>query len=166
MQLRERLAQRGHPRRVVEPGERFAGEALGRRVALQQFANELDDATADLVVAHLLLAERMRGAGLANALEDLAEIIFEEVRVRRQIETDRSKPRSNVRTITIVTLLVLALIPFTGEFMAPYRTPLGQILLTVWLLFYAVLLLWLKRITLGKPAPRILVNLRDRKGTR
>lgn len=136
------------------------------RAALDRFADDLADPTADLVVAHLLLADRVRGAGLAAALEDLAEIIFDEVKVRRQIETDRAKPRSSVRIITIVTLALLALIPFIGQFMAPYQTVFGQIALAVWLTIYVVLLIWLKRITIGKPTPRILENLRDKETTR
>lgn len=130
--------------------------------ALQMFADELNDPTGDLIVAHLLLAEKARGAGLANSLDDLAEIIMEDVKVRRQIETDRSKPRSSVRIITITTLALLALIPFIGQFMAPYRTVPGQVALSVWLIVYVALLIWLKRITIVKQPPRILDNPRER----
>jgi tight adherence protein B len=126
--------------------------------ALQGFADDLNDPTADLVVAHLLLAEKQRGPGLVNALDDLAQIVFDEVRVRRQIETDRAKPRTSVRIITIVTLALLAVIPFVGEFMKPYQTFIGQVALFVWLTLYVVLLGWLGRITVGKPTPRILEN--------
>ncbi|MFC5928618.1 pilus assembly protein TadB [Cryobacterium melibiosiphilum] len=126
--------------------------------ALQGFADDLKDPTADLVVAHLLLADKQRGPGLVNALDDLAQIVFEEVRVRREIETDRAKPRTSVRIITLVTLALLLLIPFMGEFMAPYRSFLGQVALAVWLTLYVVLLIWLKRITVGTPTPRILEN--------
>ena len=129
--------------------------------ALQGFADDLDDPTADLVVAHLLLAEKQRGPGLVNALDDLAQIVFDEVRVRRQIETDRAKPRVSVRIITIVTLALLAVIPFVGEFMKPYQTFFGQVALFVWLTLYVVLLGWLGRITVGKPTPRILENPLD-----
>ena len=129
--------------------------------ALQGFADDLNDPTADLVVAHLLLAEKQRGPGLVNALDDLAQIVFDEVRVRRQIETDRAKPRVSVRIITIVTLALLAVIPFVGEFMKPYQTFFGQVALFVWLTLYVVLLGWLGRITVGKPTPRILENPLD-----
>jgi tight adherence protein B len=129
--------------------------------ALQGFADDLDDPTADLVVAHLLLAEKQRGPGLVNALDDLAQIVFDEVRVRRQIETDRAKPRTSVRIITIVTLALLAAIPFVGEFMKPYQTFVGQVALFVWLTLYVVLLGWLGRITVGKPTPRILASPLD-----
>lgn len=124
--------------------------------ALQRFADDLADPTADLVVAHLTLAARVRGPGLSNALEDLAQDIFDETRVRRQIETDRSSPRQVVRLVTLITGLLLVLLPLGGTFVAPYRSLTGQLFLTVWLVAYAGLLLWLKRLTLGRPAPRIL----------
>lgn len=124
--------------------------------ALRAFADELDDPTADLLVMHLLLADRMRGPGLARALGDLAESIGEEVRVRRQIDADRAKSRQNVRIITLTTLLLLLALPFVGAFMAPYSTPLGQLLLATWLVLYALVLAWLKRITVPAPQTRTL----------
>lgn len=126
------------------------------RDALEQFAADLADPTADLVVVHLLLNESQRGPGLTAALDDLAQIIFEEVRVRRQVETDRAKPRQNMRIITLATLGLLACLPLLSTFMAPYRTPFGQMLLAAWLVLYALILLWLKRMTITKPSPRLL----------
>ena len=41
--------------------------------ALLKFADELDDATGDLVAAYLILGARRRGAGLASVLQGLAE---------------------------------------------------------------------------------------------
>lgn len=124
--------------------------------ALHAFAEELDDPTADLLVTHLLLAAKQRGPGLTAALDSLSEAIFEEVRVRRQIEADRAKPRQNVRIIIIVSAAAFCFLPFAGTFMAPYQTPLGQLLLGVWILVFAGVLVWLKRITVAKPTPRIL----------
>lgn len=134
------------------------------RSALRKFADDLADPTGDLIVAHLLLAERVRGAGLSNALEDLAQSISEEVGVRRKIEADRAKPRQAIRITTIATVVLIGLMPFISQFMAPYKTPLGQLLLAVWIALDVVMLLWLKRITAGKPTPRILANLSDSKG--
>lgn len=133
------------------------------RSALRKFADDLADPTGDLIVAHLLLAERVRGAGLANALEDLAQSISEEVGVRREIEADRAKPRQAIRITTLVTVVLIGLMPFISQFMAPYKTPLGQLLLAVWIGLDVVLLLWLKKITTGKGTPRILATLSDPK---
>ena len=45
--------------------------------ALQAFADDLNDETADVLVMHLLRKAELRGSGLAAALEDLAKSIFE-----------------------------------------------------------------------------------------
>lgn len=124
--------------------------------ALRAFADDVDDPTCDLVIMHLLLAERMRGPGLARALEDLADSISDEVRARRAIETDRAKPRQNMRIITVTTLALLCAMPFAGTFMAPYSTPAGQVFLAFWLALYAGILLWLRRIAAPARAMRML----------
>src|SRR3546814_18465737 len=71
--------------------------------AIRAFADELDDATGDLVAANLILAARRRGAGLAQVLESLAESVAADVRARRQIEADRAKPRAPARWVTIIS---------------------------------------------------------------
>jgi len=128
--------------------------------ALQVFADELNDPTADLVTAHLILASRVRGAGLANALDDLAQIVFEEVRHRREIETDREKPRTTARSVTLVTLLALGGLAVSGDFLDGYADFTGQLLLTLYVGAYVAALIWMRRMSVGKPAPRILVNNR------
>lgn len=124
--------------------------------ALRGFADEIADPTCDLIVMHLLLAERVRGPGLARSLEDLADSISDEVRARRAIETDRAKPQQNSRIITVTTLVLLVAMPFTGAFMAPYATPLGQVILAVWIAVYALILVWLRRISAPPAGTRML----------
>ena len=126
--------------------------------ALLQFADELDDATGDLVAAYLILGARRRGAGLASVLQGLAESVAEDVTARRKIEADRAKPRATARNVTLITLGVLTLLAFNGQFMAPYGTPLGQAILAVLLAAYAGTLAWLRRMSVGEPLPRFLTS--------
>ena len=128
--------------------------------ALLAFADELDDATGDLVAAYLILGARRRGTGLASVLQGLAESVAEAVTVRRRVEADRAKPRATARTVTLITIGVLAVLSFSGQIMAPYGTPLGQALLTVLLSVYGATLVWLRRMSMGEPLPRFLT--RDR----
>jgi Flp pilus assembly protein TadB len=125
--------------------------------ALRMFADELDDETGDLVVAHLLLKAELRGPGLATALEDLAESILSEVRARRQIETERSGPRNEVRMVVYITIGVLVLLFVARDYSAPYSTPLGQLLLALYVALDILLLFALKRVARSKPGPRILL---------
>ena len=126
--------------------------------ALQVFADELDDATGDLVAAYLILGARRRGGGLASVLQGLAESVADDVAARRQIEADRATPRATARNVTLITLGVLALLAFDGPFMAPYATPLGQALLAVLLAAYAGTLVWMRRMSIGEPLPRFLTT--------
>lgn len=131
--------------------------------ALMRFAHELADPTADMMIAHLRLAAKERGPGLATALEDIAQDVFDEVKARRQIEADRAKPRQNIRFITYITFGILLLIPFAGQFFAAYSSPIGQLILAVLIAALVAVLIWLKQMTTGKPTPRILVTVQEGK---
>jgi tight adherence protein B len=124
--------------------------------ALRAFANDLNDATGDLIAASLILSAKRRGAGLVLVLDGLAASVAEDVRTRRQIEADRAKPRSTARAVTFITLGVLALLALNRTYIQPYTSPLGQALLAVLLSAYVATLLWMRQMTSGKPAPRFL----------
>ncbi|WP_448812103.1 type II secretion system F family protein [Agromyces bauzanensis] len=128
--------------------------------ALRKFADEMNDPTADIVTAHLILAAKIPGDGLATALTDLSEIVFEEVKHRREIESDQEKPRSTARNVTLITVIAIGVLAISGTFLDGYRSVIGQLLLTLYLLMYVGALLWLRRMSLGRPAPRILVDTR------
>lgn len=124
--------------------------------ALRAFADELDDATGDLVAANLILGARRRGPGLAAVLESLAESVAADVRARRQIEADRAKPRAIARWVTIITVGVLGVLAFTGSYVAPYKTPVGQVILAMLLAAYVGVLVWMKRMSAGSSLPRFI----------
>lgn len=124
--------------------------------AVRAFADELDDATGDLVAANLILAARRRGAGLAQVLESLAESVSADVRARRQIEADRAKPRATARWVTIISVGVLVVLAISGTYVEPYRSPLGQVILVTLLAAYVATLVWMKRMAIGKPLARFL----------
>lgn len=124
--------------------------------ALRAFADDLDDATGDLIASNLLLAANRRGGGLAAVLQNLAASVAEDVKNRRDIEADRAKPRSNARLITMITLVVLALLGLSGDYVAPYGTPVGQVLILSYLGLYVGLLWWLRKMAEGRPMPRFI----------
>jgi uncharacterized membrane protein len=116
----------------------------------------LNDATGDLVAVNLILGARRRGQGLASVLESLAESVAADVRARRAVEADRAKPRNTARWVTIITVTVLGFLALTGDYIAPYGTPLGQILLAALLAVYVALLAWMRNMAKGVPAPRFM----------
>lgn len=124
--------------------------------ALRAFADDFDDATADVFVATLLLASDRRGPGLAAVMQDMAASVDHEVRARREVETEQQKPRTAARMITIISGLLLAGLLVSGDYIAPYSSPLGQLLLTAYLAGYVAILWWMSRMTKEKPIPRFI----------
>ena len=124
--------------------------------ALRAFADELDDATGDLLAANLILGSRRRGAGLASVLEGLAESVAADVRARRQVEADRAKPRATARWVTLISVGVLVILAVSGTYVEPYQSPLGQVILVALLAMYVATLVWMKRMAIGREMPRFL----------
>ena len=124
--------------------------------ALRAFADELDDATGDLVAANLILGSRRRGAGLASVLEGLAESVAADARARRQVEADRAKPRATARWVTLISVGVLVILAVSGTYVEPYQSALGQVILVALLTMYVATLVWMKRMAIGRAMPRFL----------
>jgi len=150
-------------RSTPEPIRPEVGQLVARlrarwstEAALRGFADQLDDATGDLIAAQLILAARRRGPGLASVLNSLAESVAAEVRTRRQVEADRAKPRTTARWVTLITVAALAVLGLTGRYIAPYGTPVGQLLLVALLALYVAVLVWMRRMVAGTPLPSFI----------
>ncbi|MHA6765090.1 type II secretion system F family protein [Streptacidiphilus sp. PAMC 29251] len=129
--------------------------------ALRAFADQLNDSTADKVLAALLLRAADRGPGLAGALADLADAVREEVRQRRAIEADRAKHRATVRWLVVIILCVVVIGSFDTSYVAPYNSLLGlAVLVAVGMAFVAVVA-WMRSLASHTPTPRFLE--RDRR---
>jgi Flp pilus assembly protein TadB len=124
--------------------------------ALRSFADDLDDPTADLVVASLILASRRRGPGVAAALTAIADSVGEEVAARRRIEADRAKPRTTARAVTAITLVIIAAGLLNRGYTGPYGTLLGQAVLATTLGFFGAALWWMHSMTRTVRPARIL----------
>lgn len=126
--------------------------------ALRAFADDLDDAAGDFVVASLLLASRRRGPGLAGVLTAVAGSVGDEVGSRRKVEAERAKPRSTARLVTLITLGVAAVLTLNGTYLAPYGDTLGQLVLAAIAGAFTGCLLWMRALTLTPPASRFLTT--------
>ena len=127
--------------------------------ALRAFAEDLDDATGDLVVATLILGSRRRGPGLARVLAAVADSVGEEVAMRRTVEAERAKPRATARAVTLITLGVVAVGSLNSTYFAPYGTALGQLVLAVITLGFIASLAWMRALTLSQPQPRLFLKV-------
>jgi len=131
----------------------------GSQAALMAFAKEMADPISDEVVMSLILQQRHGGRGLAAVLADLAAHVEDQIRMRREVEADRAKPRSNVRTIVLLTLgLSGGLILFDRTYLAPYGTVTGQLALAGVVAIFAAAVLWLRRMIRQMPGERLLVD--------
>src|SRR5664280_2546190 len=78
------------------------------------------------------------------------------VRARREIEADRAKPRATARYVTLITVGVLLVLGLTGQYIQPYSSPVGQVILVVLLSMYVATLVWMRAMATGKPLPRFI----------
>ena len=56
----------------------------------------------------------------------------------------------------MITVGVLVVLGFTGSYITPYGTPLGQMILILLLGLYVATLVWMRRMATGKPLPRFI----------
>lgn len=126
--------------------------------ALRAFADDLGDASGDLVAAALVLASRRRGPGLAGVLTAVADSVAEDVAMRRKVEAERAKPRTTARALTLLTLGVVAVGSLNTAYLAPYATPLGQLALAGIAGAFIGALAWMRALTLTEPGPRFLTE--------
>lgn len=126
--------------------------------ALRRLADDLDDASADLIVAALLLNSRLRGPGLREVLTALAVSAREELDMRRRVEAERRSTRRSVQVVVGVTLGVAAmLILLNRQYVAPYTTVVGQLVLVVVIGLFGAGVAWLRRLARTESPERFLL---------
>ncbi|WP_243793812.1 type II secretion system F family protein [Saccharopolyspora gloriosae] len=149
------------PGPLAKPVGRLAHRARhqGTETALRAFADELADPAADAIVLALLLRLRTGGRGLAELLHRQADAHARDVTARRDVEADRAKPRTTVRSLIGITLAMLTgLFAFTGHYLAPFSTTTGQVVLAGIAAFGAASLMWMHRLTTPPVPHRYLIT--------
>lgn len=135
-----------------------AGEPLS--VGLRRLQAEMRDPTADLVIAALLLASQHQARQLAPLLGELAATARAQVNMRQRIEASRARMRTTVRTVVATTLVFAGgLTVLNGEFLHPYDTAMGQLMLLAIGVVFAIAFTWLRRIARIEEPQRFLADL-------
>ncbi|MER6169802.1 type II secretion system F family protein [Streptosporangium sp. NPDC001681] len=122
--------------------------------ALRRFADELDDPSADLVVAALILNSKLRGPGLRDVLGALAVSAREELDMRRRVEAERRSTRRSVQIVvgTAIAFAVM-LVVFNPSYVEEYDNALGQAVLVVVAGLFGAGFAWMRRLArFDKPA--------------
>ncbi|HEY3709390.1 MAG TPA: type II secretion system F family protein [Amycolatopsis sp.] len=134
----------------LESGQRLAP-------ALRALARELDDPTADLVLAALVLAAEHQARQLADLLGSLATAARGQAAMRMRVETGRARTRTSVRVIVVTTLAFAAgVVVFNRAYLDVYNTATGQVVLLLIGALFAAGFAWLARIATTGGQPRVL----------
>lgn len=156
---------------VAPPAIRQEVQALALRLerqrltpALRAFAEELDDPTADLVVAALVLAADKSPKRLGDLLGSLALAARGEVSMRLRVEAGRARTRTSVRVVTIsTTAFALGLLVLNRGYLSPYDTALGQLVLALVGALFAAAFWWLAQSSRVDAGERFLRGAADRR---
>ncbi|WP_435110483.1 type II secretion system F family protein [Nocardiopsis synnemataformans] len=127
--------------------------------ALQEFAVRVQVPTADLVVAALSSAASRHAADLGALLSSLAQAAREQAAMLVRIAATRARVRTSARIIAATTLaLAVGLALVNADYLAPYNTGTGQLILAGIGALWAVGLVWLARLTRTSLGPRVLAR--------
>jgi len=129
-------------------------------VALRQFADDLDDPTADLIICALMMNSRLRGPGLRQLLGNLAATARAELDMRQRVSASRAGTRRSAQIVVVFSILIiLGMAVFNRSFVAPYGSAQGQMVLFVVVALFAVGLMWMRRLA-GVTLPRRFLTAR------
>jgi len=152
------------PRPIRAEVQRLAARAERGQltVALRQFAAEMQDPVADLIVAALVIAADRQANRLSELLGQIAASARDQAAMRIRVETGRARTYATSRALVIITFGFAAmLMAFSPSYMEPYDSVVGQMVLAVIGALFAAALWGL--VELGKPAAsaRILAGVED-----
>ncbi|MDM7831257.1 type II secretion system F family protein [Cellulomonas edaphi] len=148
---------------AIQPQLRLLVDRLRVRVplavALRGLADDLDDPSADLVVAALVLNAKLRGPGLRQVLTSLSEAARAELEMRQRVTAGRSSTRRSAQIVTIFSLAVMAGITLANpDYVEPYDSATGQVVLLVIGALFAAGFWWMKRLSGVDMPARFLVE--------
>lgn len=150
------------PPLLREPLVRLIGQLQARvpmDKALLSLAAELQDKSADLVIAALILNVRRRGDRLGEVLTGLTVAAREELEMRRKVSSGRVELRRGVQIIVVLTLAMAVFLAVFGRtYTAVYGTPSGQVVLAVVAGFFAAGFGWLRKLSSTAPVAPFLAR--------
>ncbi|WP_129668070.1 type II secretion system F family protein [Phytoactinopolyspora endophytica] len=147
----------------IQPQLRLLADRLRIRMpmpeALQRFADDLDDPSADLVVASLILNSRLRGPGLRHVLSSLADSARAELDMRQRVFAGRASTRRSVQIVVGVSVaFMVGLSVLNRDYVEPYGDPMGQVVLAVVVAMFALGFMWMRRLSDIEVPGRFLVT--------
>jgi Flp pilus assembly protein TadB len=115
-------------------------------VALDGLAADLAHPIGDLVVTALRLAATAGSRRVRLVLDDLSVAAHQEASMHRRVDVARQRPRTTMRLVTIIVgLFIAGMLIFARTYLAPYGTALGQVVLGVVAIYWAIGFWWMSR---------------------
>jgi hypothetical protein len=140
---------------VQKMAARLAHEPIGD--VLDDLAADLDHPLGDLVVTALRLTATSGGRRVREVLADLATAAYGEAESLRRIAVARQRPRAALRyTALAIAGFIALLVVFSHAYLAPYGSPLGQVVLAVVAGYWAAGFWWMHRMGRIAPAQRFV----------
>ncbi|GAB2847213.1 type II secretion system F family protein [Actinocorallia aurea] len=146
---------------ALQPSLRALVDRMHTRVplpeALRRFADDLDDSSADLIIAALILNARLRGPGLREMLGALAASARTELEMRRRVNAYRAMTRRSVQIVVGFSVgFALLVSVFNPSYVEPYNTLTGQLVLAFVVGLYTLGFFWLRRLAKFQAPDRLL----------
>ena len=140
---------------IIRLARRLPYESID--TALDGLADDLDHPIGDLVVTALRLSARAGGRHIRAVLDDLATTAREEAQMHRRVEVARARPRADMRSVlTVMALFVVLLVVVARDYLSPYRSPIGQVVLLAVCTIWAMGVVAMGRLGRSRPTERFL----------
>ncbi len=150
---------------VVTLAARLQRERLAP--VLLDFAEEVADPTCDLVVAALVLASQHQARQLGELLSALARSAREDATMRLRVATGRARTQTAVRVIVGTTMAMAGgLVLLNRDYLRPYDSALGQLVLLGVGGCFAGAFAWLTRMAREAEPQRLLLGTRPQEAGR
>jgi hypothetical protein len=108
----------------------------------------------------------LRGPGLRDLLGALSRSVREELDMRRKVSAERRSTRRSVQIVVLVSVgMAIGLAFIDRSFLAPYSTPIGQLVLALIAVLYGLGIWWLRRLAKFETPQRLLGDAASAGGT-
>jgi Flp pilus assembly protein TadB len=152
--LSVRRAVQEAARDASPPLDRALGRVVGRLSVGESLEDALDDMAARLdladvrLVVTILVIHRRTGGNLPAMLEEVADVLGDRARSRREVRALTAQGRASGAVLAVLPVAFVALLSGTGgeALGAFYRSPLGAQLLVAGLVLESLGFLWIRRI--------------------
>jgi tight adherence protein B len=142
----------------IDDFDRRWRHGLPLRDALVRLAESLAHPTADVAIAAMVFSMEVSGPKLYVVLDELATTARAELSMRERVDRVRAQFETSAKAMFAIGVFIVVFLLTVGKgTLDPYRSPLGQIVLAVPLLMWAITFWWLKRLSRYEMPQRFIV---------